>query len=395
MRVAVVHDWLVVNAGAERVLAAILDCYPGAEVFTIVDFMAEQDRAFLRGRKIRTSFIQKLPRARTQYRSYLPFMPLAVESFDLSGFDLVISSSWVVARGVFAAPDQLHVCYIHSPMRYAWEMQHQYLNESNLQHGIKSALTRFLLHRLRLWDARTANGVDRFVSNSNFIAGRVWKTYRRPSTVIHPPVDTEFFRPGETKEDFYLTASRLVPYKRVALIVDAFAQMPKRRLVVIGDGPELERLRGRAPPNVQMLGYQPAEVLRDHMQRARAFVFAAIEDFGIAPVEAQACGTPVVAFARGGVTESVVDGRTGSLFEEQSAASIVAAIERFEASAWAFSPAAIRENAERFGTERFKRELVAYVDAAFEQRGRSRVPDSDQWSDAAARIEPSYDKRAV
>jgi glycosyltransferase involved in cell wall biosynthesis len=370
MRVAVIHDWLVSYGGAERVLAAILECYPQAEVFTIVDFMAKNEREFLRGRKIHTSFIQRLPLARRHYRAYLPLMPLAVESFDLSGFDLIISSSWAVAKGVLSGPDQLHVCYIHSPIRYAWELQHQYLNESNLERGVRSVVARWLLHRMRLWDARTANGVDGFVSNSQFIARRVWKTYRRRSTVIYPPVDTEFFRPGGKKEDFYLTASRLVPYKCVGLIVDAFARMPTKRLVVIGEGPDYARIARRAPDNVRMLGQQPADVVLDHMQRARAFVFAALEDFGIAPVEAQACGTPVIAFGRGGVIESVISGRTGTLFEQQSADALVAAIERFESSAWAFNPNVIRENALRFAADRFKRQFVAYVDAAIDSHSR-------------------------
>jgi len=390
MRVAVVHDWLVTNGGAERVLAAILDCFPTAEVFTIIDFMAARERAFLGGHEVHTSFIQKLPFARTRYRSYLPLMPLAIESFDLTNFDLVISSSYAVAKGALTGPDQLHICYIHSPIRYAWELQHQYLRESNLERGLRSAIARWLLHRIRLWDARTANGVDRFVSNSRFIARRVWKTYRRRSTVIYPPVDTEFFRPGGKKEDFYLTASRLVPYKRVGLVVDAFARMPDKRLVVIGDGPDYQRIARRAPSNVQLLGQQSADVLLDHMQRARAFVFAALEDFGIAPVEAQACGTPVIAFGRGGATESVVNGRTGTLFEEQSAEAIVAAVERFESSAWAFNPGVIRDNALRFAADRFRREFLAYVEAELEAHRRPRPP-ADAGADPGQPVEKFHD----
>lgn len=381
MRIAVIHDWLVAYGGAERVLAAILECFPDAEVFTIVDFMMEDDRAFLKGKKVHTSFVQRLPFARTRYRSYLPLMPLAIESFDVSSFDLIISSSWAVAKGVLTGPDQLHICYIHSPMRYAWEMQHQYLRETDLEHGVKSVIARYMLHRLRTWDARTANGVDRFISNSQFVARRVWKAYRRSSTVIHPPVDTDFFRLGGEKEDFYLTTSRLVPYKRVGLIVDAFSEMPDRRLLVIGDGPEFTRISRRAAPNVQLLGHQPREALRSYMQRARAFVFAAIEDFGIAPVEAQACGTPVIAYARGGVTESVVNGRTGTSFDQQSVASIVNAVERFEASAWAFNPSAIRDNALRFGAERFKQRFLAYVSAEIELHRTLQSTSPESWDE--------------
>jgi glycosyltransferase involved in cell wall biosynthesis len=369
MRVAVIHDWLVAKGGAERVLAAILECYPQAEVFTVVDFMAESDRAFLRGHRVHTSFVQNLPFARRRYRAYLPLMPLAVESFDLTDFDLVISSSASVAKGVLCGPDQLHVCYIHSPMRYAWELQHQYLRESKLEHGLRGAIARLMLHNMRLWDARTANGVDTFVSNSHFISRRVRRTYRRESIVVYPPVDTRFFEPGAApREEFYLTASRLVPYKCVGTIMDAFAAMPERKLLVIGDGPDFRRLKARAPSNVTMLGHQSSEALRDHLQRAKAFVFAALEDFGIAPVEAQACGTPVLAYGKGGVTESVIDGRTGLWFDEQSVPAIVDVVERFERSTIAANTHGIRANALRFGIERFKDQLRNSIDAELVRR---------------------------
>jgi glycosyltransferase involved in cell wall biosynthesis len=368
LRVAVIHDWLVANGGAERTLARILECYPQAEVFTLVDFMPAEERAFLGDRPIHTSFLQGLPLARRFYRHYLPLMPLAVESFDLSGFDLVISSSFCVAKGVLTGPDQIHVSYVHSPMRYAWDLQHQYLREHRLEKGMRGLLTRKVLHDMRMWDARTAHGVDRFISNSSFIARRVWKIYQRQSDVIHPPVDTEFFQPVEgERDDYYLTASRLVPYKCAQLIIEAFAQMPERRLVVIGDGPEFKRLKAVAGPNVRMLGYQPNTVVRDYMQRARAFVFAALEDFGIAPVEAQACGTPVIAFGKGGVTESVIEGKSGVFFQEQTVESLLGAIHQFERRAGRFSAAEIRANALRFSTERFKQQFRACVEEQVRQ----------------------------
>jgi glycosyltransferase involved in cell wall biosynthesis len=361
--VAVVHDWLVANGGAERTLARILECYPQAELFTLVDFMPAAERAFLGGRVIHTSFLQRLPLARRRYRAFLPLMPLAIESFDLAAFDLVISSSFCVAKGVLTGPDQVHISYVHSPMRYAWDLQHQYLRQHGLEHGLRGLLTRRLLHKLRVWDVATANGVDRFVSNSQFVARRVWKVYRRESAVIHPPVDTEFFQPtvGE-REDFYLTASRLVPYKCTRLIIEAFAQLPERRLVVIGDGPEFARLKAVAGPNVSMLGYQPTAVVRDYMQRARAFVFAALEDFGIAPVEAQACGTPVIAYGRGGVTESVVEGKSGVFFPEQAADSLAGAIQQFERRLGRFNATEIRNGVLRFGEERFRQQFRACVE---------------------------------
>jgi glycosyltransferase involved in cell wall biosynthesis len=371
MRVAVVHDWLVANGGAERTLARILECYPQAEVFTLVDFMPPEERRFLGDRPVHTSFVQRLPLARRYYRHYLPLMPLAVESFDLSRFDLIISSSFCVAKGVLTGPDQVHVSYVHSPMRYAWDLQHQYLRQHGLEHGMRGFLTRKLLHDLRMWDVRTANGVDGFISNSDFIARRVWKIYRRESVVIHPPVDTEFFHPVEgEREDYYLAVSRLVPYKCTRLIIEAFAQLPERRLVVIGDGPELKWLKAAAGPNVQMLGYQPRVVVREYMQRARAFVFAALEDFGIVPVEAQACGTPVIAYGKGGVTESLVEGKSGVFFQEQTTESLLNAIQQFERRLGRFSAADIRANALRFSAERFKQQFRACVEAQINQPAR-------------------------
>jgi len=364
-RIALVHDWLVTYGGAERALKAILECFPQADVFTMVDVLPERDRGFLAGRNIITSPLQRMPGARRHYRAYLPLMPLWVEQFDLSGYDLVISSSHAVAKGVLTGPDQPHLCYIYSPMRYAWDLQHQYLRETGRGRGPGGWLVRYLLHRLRLWDVRTAHGVDHFVSISNFIGRRVAKAYRRDSTVIYPPVDVEAFAPGEHKEDVYLTASRMVPYKRVDLIVDAFRQMPDKRLIVIGDGPDMRKVRALAGPNVTLMGYQPARVLADHLQRARAFIFAAEEDFGIAPLEAQACGTPVIAYGKGGALETLrgqgAEQPTGMFFGEQSAEALCAAIRAFETLT--ISPAACRDNALRFGEQRFKREFVDMVEA--------------------------------
>jgi glycosyltransferase involved in cell wall biosynthesis len=360
MRVALVHDWFTVYAGSERVVEQILRVLPQADVYALVDFLKEEERGFLQGKRAQVSFIQRLPKAQQRYRTYLPLMPLAIEQFDLRGYDLVISSSHAVAKGVITGPDQLHICYCHSPIRYAWDLQHQYLKESGLERGMKSWIARALLHYLRLWDSRTANGVDLFIANSRYIARRILKVYRRQAEVIYPPVDVEAFTLRQDKEDFYLTASRMVPYKRIDLIVEAFSQMPDKRLVVIGDGPEMPKVRAKAGPNVTLLGYQPFEVLRDYMQRAKAFVFAAEEDFGIAPVEAQACGTPVIAFGKGGATETVVAGETGIFFQDQNVPSLIKAIEEFEKLS--FDPLRVRKNAERFSSERFRREFAALIE---------------------------------
>lgn len=381
MKVAIVHDWLTVYAGAERVLEQMLIMYPQADLFSVCDFVPEGDRAFLRGKTPQTTFIQRLPGARKRYRSYLPFMPLAIEQLDLSGYDLVLSSSHAVAKGVITGPDQLHISYVYTPIRYAWDLQHQYLRESGLDRGLKSWIARYLLHRMRLWDLRTANGVDVFIGDSGFIARRIWKVYRREAEVIYPPVALETFPVREEKEGYYLTASRLVPYKRIDLVVEAFTKMPDKQLKVIGDGPEREKIERLAAgyPNIELLGYQSNEVMADCMAGARAFVFAAEEDFGITPLEAQACGTPVIAFGRGGALETVrglgMSEPTGLFFDEQTVPSLVSAIERFESDGCAMIRSDdCRKNAERFAPEQFRNALGELVDREFakfrQQRGR-------------------------
>ena len=358
-KVAIVHDWLPVYAGAERVLEQILRIFPHADLFSMIDLIPQGERGFLLDKKVNTSFVQKLPHwARNRYRAFLPLMPFAVEQFDLSGYPLVISSSYAVAKGVITGPDQLHVCYCHSPVRYAWDLQHQYLREAKLSAvSIKGIISRMVLHYLRLWDGIGHHRVDQFVTNSQFVRKRLRKFYRREASVVYPPVDTEYFTVGEQQGDYYLTVSRLVPYKMVGAVVAAFALMPDKELHVIGAGPELENIRRRATPNVKMMGYQPNDVLRREMQGARAFIFAAEEDFGIVPVEAQACGTPVIAFGRGGVKETVVPGRTGLFFYQQTPEGIHAAIRDFESALHRFDRRAIREHAERFSCLRFREQM--------------------------------------
>lgn len=359
---AVVHDWLPVYAGAERVLAEMLDVIPGADLFSLINFLPENQQAFLKGKEVKTSFIQNLPFARSKYRNYLPLAPLAIEQFDLSKYDAVVSSSYVVAKGVLTTAEQLHISYVHSPIRYAWDLHFQYLREGGLERGAKSFVARAILHYMRLFDAASANRVDVFVANSHNVARRIRKTYRRPVQVIHPPVDTEAFTPYAQKEDFYVTMSRLVPYKRIDLIVEAFSAMPEKELVVIGDGPDFNKIKAKAGKNVTMLGYQQFETVKHYMQRAKAFVFAAEEDFGIVPVEAQACGTPVIAFGKGGALETVVPGETGVFFHEQSSASLQDAVRRFEAVRERLDPERIRLHAERFSKERFRQEFSEMVD---------------------------------
>jgi glycosyltransferase involved in cell wall biosynthesis len=365
MKVALVHDWLVTYAGAERVLEQMLATFPEADLFSLIDFMPAAERAFLQKRVVHTSFLQRVPGMRRGYRRFLPLMPLAIEQFDLSGYDLVLSSSYAVAKGVLTGPDQLHICLCHSPMRYAWDLQHQYLRETGLDRGVRGALARWVLHRMRMWDVRSSVGVDDFIAVSQYVARRIWKAYRREATVIYPPVDVDAFTPGGSRENFYVTASRMVPYKRIELIVEAFSAMPQRRLIVIGDGPEAARIRARGGPNIQFLGHQPFRVLHDHLRQARAFVFAAEEDFGIAPLEAQACGTPVIAYGKGGVLETIpgldCPQPTGVLFTEQTSEAICRAVDAFEHEMARFTPEACRLNALRFEPGRFRRNFAHYV----------------------------------
>jgi UDP-N-acetylmuramyl pentapeptide phosphotransferase/UDP-N-acetylglucosamine-1-phosphate transferase/glycosyltransferase involved in cell wall biosynthesis len=365
LKVAIVHDFLYTYAGAERVLEQIIEMFPGADLFSLFDFLPEDLRGFIKNKKVTTSFIQKLPFARRNHRTYLPLMPLAIEQLNLSQYDLVISSSYVAAKGILTRPDQLHVCYCHSPVRFAWDLQHQYLGEAGIVKGLKSFLARAILHYTRIWDVRSSVGVDVFLSNSLFVGRRIEKVYRRQSTALYPPVDVDKFTVHAEKEDYYLTASRLVPYKRTSLIVEAFNRMPDRRLIVVGDGPELEQIRATAGPNVRVLGYQSFDRLKLLMQRAKAFVFAAEEDFGIVAVEAQACGTPVIAYGRGGVTETVVQGKTGLFFSEQTPESIGAAVAEFEQRG-GWDADTIRAQAEKFSISMFRSRLMEIVNCEWE-----------------------------
>ena len=364
-RIALVHDWLTAYVGGERVLEQMLRLFPGAELFTTIDVLNDEERRFLQGKVPRTTFAQNWPLLRRHYRKLLPLMMFAVEQLDVSESELVLSSSASVGKGILTGPEQLHIAYVHSPMRYAWDMQHQYLRDAQLERGLKSLLARWLLHRARIWDLRTANGVDYFIANSRFIARRIWKVYRREATVIYPPVDVDAFQMSDRKDDFYLTVSRMVPYKKIPMIVEAFKHLPQRRLVVIGDGTEMDRVRKVAGPNVELLGYQSTAVVRDYMQRARAFVFAAEEDFGIAPVEAQACGTPVIAFGRGGALETVRGLEhprpTGIFFAEQTPAAIAAAVTEFEQNESKFDPRACRDNSQRFSPTVFRERYSHFV----------------------------------
>ena len=375
MKVAIIHEWLLVEAGAEKVLSEILKLFPEADLFCLLDYLPTQERGFIGHRTTKTSFIQKLPFSKEKYRLYLPLMPLAIEQFDLSNYDLVISCNYAVAKGVITGPNQLHISYIHTPMRYAWDLQFQYLRQAKLEYGIKSWIARWILHKMRLWDCRTAHGVDHYIANSKFISQRVKKVYGRDATVIYPPVDTDYFTPGkEKREEYYLTVSRLVSYKHIDILIKAFAKMPERRLVVIGGGPEEKHLQAIAGNNVMFLGHISTEKVRDYMRRARAFLFAAEEDFGIVPLEAQACGTPVIAYNRGGVQESVINldprkktSATGILFPKQEPDSVAEAVAFFEEQEATFTSTACRENALRFRAPIFREQFQKFVQNKYKE----------------------------
>ena len=367
-KIAFIHDWLVTYGGAELVLDAMLEIWPETDIFTLVYDQTGPCKDIVGNHRVKTSFIQKLPKAKIKHRIYLPLMPLAIEQFDLRGYDIIISCSHAVAHGIIPQANQLHINNICIPVRYAWHLYHQYLEESGLSTGIKGAFAKIILHYLRLWDFSASRRVDYFVAISNWVAQNVWRVYRRPADVIYPPVNIVDFQLSEKgKEDFYITSSRIVPYKKIDLIVDTFTKLGNKNLIVVGDGPDLEKIKSAAGSNVSFLGFLPKESLIDYLQRAKAFIFAAEEDFGIVPVEAQACGTPVIAFGKGGTLETVIDGQTGIFFNDQTTDSLIEAINRFEEMQDSFNPQVLRKNAERFSKERFQKEIQEFVENKWEE----------------------------
>ena len=368
MKVAIVQEWLVTVGGSDKVVKAILDVFPDADIYTLVAKKDVCDELGIPWEKVHTSFIQKMPLGTKKHRAYLPLFPFAIEQFDLRGYDVVISSSHCVAKGILTKADQLHICYCHSPIRYCWDMYNEYLEESHLDKGFKSWLVRLMLHPIRQFDAIAGSRVDYYISNSDYVGQRIRKTYRRKATTIHPNIDISNFELCNDKQEYYLASSRLVAYKKIDTIIEAFNQMPDKKLVVIGGGPNLEAYRKLAKDNVTVMGYQPFDVLKDKMQHAKAFVFAADEDFGMIPIEAQSCGTPVIAYGHGGSLETVNGGKTGLFFNEQTPEAIVEAVNKFESmGSQPFAPADCRQWAEGFSEERFKREIKEFVEEKYEE----------------------------
>lgn len=368
LKYALVHEWLTPKAtgGSELVVKEILS-HIEADLYALIDFESINPESYLYGRSIGTTFLQKFPLARNGVQKYLPLLPLAIEQLNLKQYDVILSSSHAVAKGVLTNPYQLHICYCHTPMRYAWDLTFDYLDNSPSGTGWRGAIARYLLHRLRQWDVITANRVDYFIANSHHTANRIWRCYRRRAEVIYPPVDIDRFSFEIEKEDFYLTVSRLVSYKQICLIVEAFDRLQKP-LVIIGEGEQLKQIRQLAKSNIQVLGLQPREVVEKYMAKAKAFVYAACEDFGIALVEAQACGTPVIAYGRGGALETVIDIRqnakegTGCFFDKQEATALVEAVETFEKLKNSISSENCRLQAAKFKPTIFKKSYLEFVD---------------------------------
>lgn len=359
MKVAVVQDWLVVNGGAEKVLKEIINHFGEVDVFSLIDFLSEDDRKeILGGRETKTSFIQLLPNARNIYRYYLALFPLAIESFDFTGYDLIISSSYAVSKGVKKAnKKQIHICYCHSPIRYAWDLEDEYLEGFS---GFKRWLAKLILAYIRRWDLKTLDRVDLFLANSKNVAERISRIYKKDSIVLYPPVSTEKFVPNENKDNYYFTSARLVKYKRVDLMVQAFNELPDLELIIAGDGPELNVLKKNAKKNIKFVGYLNQNELIKYTQKAKWFILAANEDFGITSVESQSCLTPVIALEKGGYLETVVNDKTGVFFKEQNYNDLKKVILSNQFNV--FKNTDFEANVSKFSKARFHTDLKVIID---------------------------------
>ena len=361
-RVAIVHDYLVDSGGAERVVIALHEQYPDAPIFTSV-MDAQTTFADFRAMDVRTSFLQRLPVRKSNYKFLLPFFPLAFESFDLSEYDIVISSASAFAKGVITSSDALHACFCHTPPRFAWRF-HEYVAQEQMGR-VKQTLVQLIVHYLRGWDYAAAQRVDEFIANSQATARRIRKNYRRDAVVINPPIAVEAFTPRDDIGDYYLIVSRLAPYKRIDLAVQAFNEL-QLPLKIVGAGIDAARLQRMALPNIEFLGHVPQGRLADLYARCRAVIFPGVEDFGIVPLEASAAGRPVIAFAAAGALETIVDGVTGAFFREQTTAALAQAVR--ETDVPRFDARALRQHAEQFSQTRFKEHIANFVEGKWRTR---------------------------
>lgn len=369
MNLAIVHDWFVNYMGSEKCIESFTNIWNEAEIYSLVDFLDDEERdIILKGKHAHTSLVQKLPFAKKAYRNYFSVFPYAIEQLDVSSYDVILSSSHSFAKGLISSANQMHVCYCHTPIRYAWDLYHQYIRESNLEKGIRGWLAKRFLHKIRMWDFSTSNRVDYFIANSKHVAKRINKLYRKEAAVIYPPVDVDKFKPHNiSKDDYYLIVARFVPYKKVDLVVEAFAEMPDRKLVVIGSGPDEAKIKAKAASNIELLPFQQDDELVKYMQNAKAFLFAAEEDFGITIVEAQASGTPVIAYGLGGATETVIENETGLFFGTQNTQAIKYAVDEFEKNYDNFEPLNIIEHSETFSRSRFEKEMKSFVEVNYSE----------------------------
>lgn len=363
MKKAIIHEWFLNYTGSERCVESFTNIYPDADIFCLLDFLSEADKTIVFKDKLpQTTFIQKLPFARKHHSFYLPLFPIAMEQIDLTGYDIILSSSHSVAKGVLTRSDQLHVCYCHTPMRYAWDLYHQYIKEAGLSKGIKGMWAKYILHKMRLWDLSTVNRVNYFIANSEYIAKRIKKVYNRDAAVIYPPVDVHKFSCEKNKENYYVAASRFVPYKKMDILIQAFTEMPDKKLIVIGDGPDAGKLKSIAGKNIELVGFLNSEKMKEIFQKAKALVFAAEEDFGITVVEALACGTPVIALDKGGTAETVIHGKNGIHFSHQSAGAVKDAVKLFESMENKFDPEEIRNSSLRYSRDNFETNIKNFID---------------------------------
>tara|TARA_Y100001970_G_scaffold292095_1_gene431904 strand:+ start:1335 stop:2519 length:1185 start_codon:yes stop_codon:yes gene_type:complete len=380
--VGIVHDWLPVLGGAEKVVEQFTSVFPESEIYTLFNFLNAEDEAFLNAKEIKVSRLNKLPFVEKYYRNLILLCTRHIEQFDVSQHDLILSSSAALAKGVLTNVDQPHICYMHSPARYAWDLSHEYLKDIQGRFTfLKREIAKELIYRFRTWDQRSVNTIDAIIANSHFIQRRIYKVYKRKSSVIYPPVNIDKFSLYEgDRDDYYVTASRLVAYKKIDLIVKAFTKMKDKKLVVIGDGPEMNNLKQLATPNVEFVGYQELDDMIKLLQCAKAFVFAAFEDFGILPVEAQACGTPVICLSQGGTSETVnamghSDSPTGVWFDRQHEDDIVEAVIKFESNIDKILHSECRKNAESFGNQRFRNEISGFISNGLANGFHSESPD--------------------
>lgn len=373
MRIALVHEWLTPKAtgGSELVVKEILQ-FIDAQLFALIDFESTNPHSYLYQKQIYTTFLQHFPFSGNGVQKYLPLLPLAIEQLNVTEYDVVLSSSHAVAKGVITRPDQLHICYCHTPMRYAWDLTFDYLNRTKAGKGVTGIFTRYLLHQLRQWDVISANRVDYFIANSHHTARRIWRCYRRTAKVIYPPVQVDEFPFQAQKSDFYLVVSRLVSYKKVSLIVDAFNHLGLPLVIIGEDGTDSAEIKAKAKSNITLLGTVDDPTLKQYMSNAKAFIYAACEDFGIAIVEAQACGTPVIAYAGGGALETVIDIRefpdtgTGILFSPQTVTGIIEGVQAFQELEAQFKPENNRYHAQRFDTKTFQESYLKFFDDCLE-----------------------------